>query len=57
MKTFEQKIKAIQEIISEFGCQGICDYGPCIEIKDCEECKLEYDNWCIECRITEILNA
>jgi len=53
MKTLKQQI---EDLLSEFGCSGKCAHGNCYTEKECEECYMDYDDWCLTCRIYEVIN-
>ena len=53
----KDKLKKITEVLSEFGCYGPCEHGTCCIEKECEECKLDMDTWCMGCRITVSVNS
>lgn len=53
MKTFKQQI---EDLLSEFGCSGKCVHDNCYSEKECEECYMDYDDWCLTYRIYEVIN-
>lgn len=52
----EQRV-AICELVAEFGCTGPCEHGPCNVEKECTECKLDIDTWCLTCRIEVLTHS
>jgi hypothetical protein len=54
------KRKSIEAVLSEFGCSGPCAHGPCCVEKTCDDpgCHLkDVDDWCLVCRIQDILGV
>ena len=54
----EKRIATAGDVLSKYGCAGICAHGICCVEKTCEECHMmDDDDWCIPCLITVALAA